>query len=133
MTLLSTDPLSDLAPDTGAAPSEPLLEDASDLLSAKASHVADLLSAMANPKRLLILCSLMRAECTAGELAEQAGLSFPAASQHLTRMRLQGLVATRREGQTIHYSLNSPEVRVLMETLYRLFCAPDAHPGRPSP
>jgi ArsR family transcriptional regulator, virulence genes transcriptional regulator len=94
-------------------------------LEPKAENVAVLLSAMANSKRLLILCALMHGERQAGDLASIVGLTFSAASQHLARMRLQGLVATRRDGQAIHYRLESDEVRAVLETLYRVFCAPD--------
>jgi DNA-binding transcriptional ArsR family regulator len=59
-----------------------------------------------------------------GELATMAGLSQSALSQHLARMRLQGLVKTRRDAQTIYYSLASKEVSAVLETLYAIYCAP---------
>jgi DNA-binding transcriptional ArsR family regulator len=93
-------------------------------LEPKAEKVAALLSAMANAKRLLILCALMEGERQAGDLATSVGLNFSAASQHLARMRLQGLVGTRREGQAIFYRLESDEVRAVLATLYGVFCEP---------
>jgi ArsR family transcriptional regulator, virulence genes transcriptional regulator len=93
-------------------------------LEPKAEKVAALLAAMANSKRLLILCALMQGERQAGDLATLVGLNFSAASQHLARMRLQGLVGTRREGQAIVYRLESDEVRAVLQTLYDVFCAP---------
>lgn len=93
-------------------------------LEAKAEEAAALLSSMANAKRLLVLCQLVEKERSVGELAEMVGLSQSALSQHLAKMRLQGLVETRREGQTIHYRLASGEVRLLLETLHGLFCGP---------
>jgi DNA-binding transcriptional ArsR family regulator len=93
-------------------------------LEPKAEKVAALLAAMANSKRLLILCALMEGERQAGDLAALVGLNFSAASQHLARMRLQGLVGTRREGQAIVYRLESDEVRAVLQTLYDVFCAP---------
>jgi DNA-binding transcriptional ArsR family regulator len=93
-------------------------------LEPKAEKVAALLSAMANSKRLLILCALMEGERQAGDLAALVGLNASAASQHLARMRLQGLVGTRREGQAIVYRLESDEVHAVLETLYGVFCAP---------
>ena len=93
-------------------------------LEPEAEKVAGLLAAMANSKRLLILCALMDGERQAGELAALAGLNFSAASQHLARMRLQGLVGTRREGQANVYRLESDEVRAVLQTLYDVFCAP---------
>ncbi len=91
-------------------------------LEAKAEQVARLLNAMANPKRLLVLCNLIGGERSVGELAERVGLSPPALSQHLGKMRALELVATRRDGQTIYYRLASREVREVLETLYRLYC-----------
>jgi DNA-binding transcriptional ArsR family regulator len=93
-------------------------------LEASADRASQLLSAMANAKRLLVLCHLLEAERSAGQLAILVGLAPAALSQHLGRMRAQGLVATRRAGQTIHYRLASAEVQAVLETLYRLYCAP---------
>lgn len=84
-----------------------------------------MLAAMANPKRLLVLCTLLAGEKSVGELAEIVRLSPAALSQHLGKMRALRLVATRRDGQTIFYSLASPEVRALLETLYQIYCTPD--------
>jgi DNA-binding transcriptional ArsR family regulator len=97
--------------------SPPSLEDS-------AEAAAKLLASMANAKRLLVLCQLVEGERSVGELAAVAGLSQSALSQHLARMRLQGLVKTRRDAQTIFYSLASPEVRLVLERLYEIFCAP---------
>ncbi|MFG1422310.1 ArsR/SmtB family transcription factor [Roseixanthobacter liquoris] len=94
------------------------------VLEARAEEAAALLSSMANAKRLLVLCHLVEGERSVGELATLAGLSQSALSQHLGKMRLQGLVSTRREAQTIYYSLASREVRAVLETLYGLYCAP---------
>jgi DNA-binding transcriptional ArsR family regulator len=94
-------------------------------LEAKADEVAATLAAMANPKRLLVMCTLLAGEKSVGDLAEIVRLSPAALSQHLGKMRALRLVATRRDGQTIFYSLASPEVRALLETLYRVYCAPD--------
>ena len=89
-------------------------------LEAKADEVAATLAAMANPKRLLVLCTLLAGEKSVGDLAEIVRLSPAALSQHLGKMRALRLVATRRDGQTIFYSLASPEVRALLETLYQI-------------
>lgn len=94
------------------------------VLEARAEEAAALLSSMANAKRLLVLCHLVERECSVGDLAVVAGLNQSALSQHLGKMRLQGLVTTRREGQTIYYRLASPEVRKVLETLYGIYCAP---------
>lgn len=96
-----------------------------DPLEAKADEVAATLAAMANPKRLLVLCTLLAGEKSVGDLAEIVRLSPAALSQHLGKMRALRLVATRRDGQTIFYSLASPEARALLETLYQIYCTPD--------
>ena len=94
-------------------------------LEAKAEEVAATLSAMANPKRLVVLCTLLEGEKSVGELADIVQLSSAALSQHLGKMRALRLVATRRDGQTIYYSLASAEVQAVLETLYRVYCAPE--------
>ena len=92
-------------------------------LEAHAGEVAAILDAMANPKRLVVMCTLMSGERSVGELAELVNLSPAALSQHLGKMRALRLVATRRDGQTIYYSLASPEVRAVLDTLYKVYCA----------
>lgn len=94
-------------------------------LEAKAEEVAATLAAMANPKRLVVMCTLLGGEKSVGDLAEIVQLSPAALSQHLGKMRALKLVTTRREGQTIYYTLASTEVQAVLETLYRVYCAPD--------
>jgi DNA-binding transcriptional ArsR family regulator len=101
-----------------------IADDALLEMEAKAEEAARLLAMLANAKRLLALCHLLHGERSVGQLAHLIGLSPTALSQHLARMRDLGLVATRREGQTIFYRLASPEVSAILETLYRLYCAP---------
>jgi DNA-binding transcriptional ArsR family regulator len=93
-------------------------------LAPKAAQAASLLSSMANPKRLLVLCNLLEGELSVGELANRVELSQSALSQHLGKMRALSLVKTRREGQTIYYSLASKEVGAILATLYKLYCSP---------
>lgn len=88
-----------------------------------ADRAAQLLTAMANPKRLLILCHLLDRERNVSELAELVALGQSPLSQHLSKLRAWGLVTPRREGQQIRYSLASEEVRRVLETLYGLYCA----------
>lgn len=85
------------------------------------SVAAALLSAMANPKRLLILCSLVKGEVPVGVLATQVGLSQSALSQHLSKLRAQKLVKTRRDAQTIYYSSNSEPVMKILATLEDIY------------
>ncbi len=102
-----------------------MIVETSNSLEAKAAEVAATLAAMANAKRLLVLCTLLAGERSVGELAEIVQLSPAALSQHLGKMRALRLVATRRDRQTIYYSLASAEVRAVLETLYRVYCTPD--------
>lgn len=101
-----------------------------DLLKRKADEAALMLSSMANAKRLLVLCHLVDGERSVGDLAEIVGLSPAALSQHLAKMRALNLVATRREAQTIYYSLASVEVREVLQTLYKIYCAPACAPQK---
>lgn len=95
-------------------------------LEASAAEAANLLREIANERRLLLLCHLQsEGEVTVGRLAEWVGLSQPALSQHLTRLREEGLVATRREGTTIHYRIADERVARLLATLHGIFCATD--------
>ncbi len=93
-----------------------------------AEQASRLLTAMANAKRLVVLCNLLEGEKSVGQLAEIVGLTVAAASQHLAKMRALDLVATRRDGQTIYYRLASDEVAEVLKTLYQIYCAPaDTH------
>lgn len=98
-------------------------ETAAVALEEKAEEASRLLTAMANTKRLMVLCNLIDGERSVGDLADIVGLSSAALSQHLGKMRALGLVTTRRDGQTIYYRLASREVHEVLRTLYRLYCA----------
>lgn len=94
-----------------------------EALERRAAEVADLLRALANDRRLLILCRLVEeGEATVGALATDVGLSQSALSQHLARMRDEGIVAFRRESQTIWYRIADPRIGTLLSTLHRLYC-----------
>ncbi len=99
-------------------------------LSRRSKEVAELLKAMANSKRLLILCELNKGEQSVGALEEVVPLSQSALSQHLAKLRENGLVTTRREAQTIYYAISDPRLTRLMSTLYELFCAPEKPQSR---
>lgn len=89
-----------------------------------ADQAAALLKALAHPARLLVLCRLVEGECSVSELQPLVGLSMSALSQHLSVLRELDLVSTRRESQTIYYSLvEGPAVGVL-DALYAAYCAP---------
>ncbi|MDP1730790.1 MAG: metalloregulator ArsR/SmtB family transcription factor [Devosia sp.] len=96
-------------------------------LEGKAGQIAGILRALGNDARLLLLCRLVRhGEVTAGSLIGTAGLSQSALSQHLARMREEGIVAYRREGQTLWYRIADPRIEELIGTLYNLYCGVDA-------
>lgn len=96
-----------------------------------ARPAARLLKAMSNEHRLMILCQLATGEATVGQLAARLGLSPSALSQHLAKLRADGLVMTRRHAQTITYALSSPEAEELIITLIGLYCVPDDVPTAP--
>ena len=87
-----------------------------------ADAAARLLKALANPNRLLILCTLSGGELSVGDLNRRVDLSQSALSQHLAVLRTDGLVATRREAQTIHYSLEAGPAVEIIRLLHREFC-----------
>lgn len=88
-----------------------------------AAEAERLLKALANTHRLMIVCQLSVRERSVGELVALLGLQPPTVSQHLALLRREGLVATRREGQTIWYSIASEPARKVIETLYCIYCA----------
>lgn len=85
-------------------------------------EAARLMEMLSQPVRLKILCSLMEGEWSVVKLAEEVGLSQPALSHHLKKLREAGLVQTRRDAQTIYYSLRGPHVETVLETLHDLYC-----------
>ncbi|PJC85027.1 transcriptional regulator [Vibrio sp. HA2012] len=82
-----------------------------------------LLKAMANERRLQILCLLHEQELSVGELCARLDLSQSALSQHLAWLRRDGLVNTRKEAQTVYYSLRSDEVKQMIHLLHSLYCS----------
>ena len=98
-----------------------------DDLRENAHKASELLKAMSNEKRLMILCYLANGEKAVGEMEKLVGLSQSALSQHLARLRRDGLVQTRRASQTIYYSLAGGEAQAIMQTLHGIYCcAPSA-------
>lgn len=87
-----------------------------------AFRASALLKSMSNQHRLMILCQLAPGEKCVGELEEIIDLSQSALSQHLARLRRDDLVKTRRQAQTIFYSLNGEEANAIIAVLYGLYC-----------
>jgi DNA-binding transcriptional ArsR family regulator len=95
-----------------------------DAMYAHAGDAAQLLKAIANENRLLILCMLADGEHSVGELNSAIDLSQSALSQHLAVLREEGLVETRRKAQTIFYSLVPGPAFEVIKTLHGVYCAP---------
>lgn len=95
----------------------------------QAVQAVGLLRAMANEARLLVMCHLAESvELSVGQLQDRIGLSQSALSQHLAKLREEGLVATRKEAQTVFYRVCDPKAQQVLLLLHNLFC-PDL--GRP--
>lgn len=93
-------------------------------LNEVATEAAALLSRLANPDRLVILCLLVNGEKNVSQIGEESGIVQPTLSQQLTVLRKEGLVQTRRSGKYIYYRLENEQVLLLMQTLYQVFCTP---------
>jgi DNA-binding transcriptional ArsR family regulator len=91
-------------------------------MAEQAEAAAELLKALAHPGRLRILCLLVEGERSVGAINAEVALSQSALSQHLALLREQGLVETRREAQTIFYSLPEGPARTLLGSLHALYC-----------
>lgn len=96
----------------------------SDLMEQAADQASDLMKALSSRHRLLIICQLLDGERSVGELAAFLDLRDSTVSQHLALLRKDGLVSSRREAQTIYYSIESKPAREVLKTLYQVFCAP---------
>ncbi|GMQ96633.1 MAG: hypothetical protein BMS9Abin15_0307 [Gammaproteobacteria bacterium] len=94
-------------------------------------QASNLLKALANEHRLMILCHLVSGEKSVRELEELVGLRQTTLSQHLARLRHEGMVSTRREAQNIYYALNSTEGSRILEALHGLYCEPGELPKEP--
>jgi ArsR family transcriptional regulator len=94
-------------------------------LEERAMEVAGALHAIANDKRLMILCELVEhGECNVGALTKAVGLSQSALSQHLAKMRDDGIVTFRRDAQTLWYRIADERVERLLGMLHELYCRP---------
>lgn len=105
--------------DESDLPSGPQLEALND----RAASAARLMKLFASEQRLRMLCRLGEGEASVNELAHYAGLAQSATSQHLAKLRAEGVVAVRREGQTIWYSLADPAAVRLIEALCEVYGA----------
>lgn len=97
-----------------------------ETMQTSARRASDMLKLLGHPHRLMVLCELKMGEKSVSELANKVGVSQSPLSQHLARMRYEDVVETRRDGQTVYYSLKEGEASLLIESLYEIFCAPNA-------
>ena len=93
-------------------------------LEHRAAAAARLMKLLSSEQRLVLLCRLVEGECSVGDLAAYAGLAQSAASQHLAKLRADGIVDTRREGQTIHYRIADPAAVRILDTLCDIYKRP---------
>lgn len=123
------------APTAPAAPPETATHAPADLaeLERLSEEAAGLLKSLANPVRLRILCLLVEGEMAVGALAAQLGLRETLVSQHLMRLRQESIVAVRRQGTSMIYSLASEPAAAVLQTLYAYFCGPAKQSGRACP
>jgi DNA-binding transcriptional ArsR family regulator len=99
------------------------------LMQSRAEQASQLLRTLGNAQRLRVLCLLLDGPMSVGQINEQLpGLSQSALSQHLARLRDEGLVNTRRESQTVWYTLPAGPAHAIIATLYGIYCATDALP-----
>ncbi|MEP6483700.1 MAG: metalloregulator ArsR/SmtB family transcription factor [Rudaea sp.] len=96
-----------------------------DAMQANADEAARLLKMLANGQRLRVLCLLIGGELSVGQINERIDLSQSALSQHLAKLREEGLVETRRESQTIHYRLSSGPAQRIISSLHDIYCSAD--------
>jgi len=96
-----------------------------DRFEARASEAATMLKCLANPHRLLVLCQLGESELQVAQLQDTIGLSQSALSQHLARLREDGLVTTRRDGTSIFYRIANPDALKIIATLADIYCPPE--------
>ena len=87
-----------------------------------AESASELMKTLGHGDRLMILCHLVTGEKSVGELARLLDIPQSPLSQHLARMRQESLVSTRRDAQTIYYSIHSPEAKRMIEVLHELYC-----------
>jgi DNA-binding transcriptional ArsR family regulator len=111
----------EIVDDLGSGPEySPRLE----ALMRNARAASDLLKALSHESRLLVLCLLAEKERSVSELEHILALRQPTVSQQLARLRLDGLVVTRRDGKAIYYSIADEDVRRVIEVIYDLYCEP---------
>lgn len=98
------------------------------MMRKKTEDVSDFLKLLANPTRLLVLCNLTTAECCVSDLEKGVDISQSALSQHLAKMREEGIIEARKKGQQVYYSIADTNVARVLHVLNDIFCAPKTCP-----
>jgi len=93
-----------------------------EVMQRNAAKAEAMLKLLANANRLMMLCHLIKGEKSVGQLSDLVGLSQSALSQHLAKMRDQGLVEADKHGQMVYYRIANPEVEAILSTLYLIYC-----------
>ena len=96
-----------------------------ETMQASATRASDMMKLLGHPHRLMILCELKMGEQSVGELSKKIGIAQSPLSQHLARMRYEDVVESRRDAQTVYYSLKEGEASKLIEAMYAIFCEPN--------
>lgn len=99
--------------------------DMTEVMPERAGEVADFLKGLASPHRLLILCALAKGERSVTALIAETGIAQTSMSQHLAKLKDEGIVGFRREHRTLYYAIAHPAVMELMAVLYTHFCKKD--------
>ncbi len=95
-----------------------------ETMQASAQRASEMMKLLGHPHRLMILCELKMGELSVGELSRKIGIGQSPLSQHLARMRYENVVESRRDAQTVYYSLKEGEASALIQALYEIFCEP---------
>ena len=101
-------------------PSHPVISP--ELLRGAVAQAVGVLKILANEDRMLLLCQLSQGEHCVSELQDELGIYQPTLSQQLSVLRSEGVVATRREGKNIYYSVADPAMLEILALLHRLYC-----------
>jgi DNA-binding transcriptional ArsR family regulator len=123
---MSIDTLAKAGPDDDSLPAGEVL----DQMRSAAEEAANLLRSIGSPYRLMILCLLVEREKTVTEICDAIGARQSLTSQHLTRLRLDGLVKAERRGHFAYYSLTDTVAKEIVATLYRHYCAKGMLPDK---
>ncbi len=92
-------------------------------MTKKSEQVANFLKSFANQSRLLILCELVEGEKSVSQIMEQTGIAQTSASQHLSKLKQEGIVSFRRDHRTLYYSISNNAALEIMQVLHKEFCA----------